>query len=241
MLHVDHMSVTLGRRCVLRDVSLHAGPGDFAAVMGPNGGGKSTLIRAILGLIPISSGTVRVTPGVSRIGYIPQTKTLDRTFPATPVDLVASGLQGRWPWLLSRQDRKPVLEALSIVGANHLAGSRLADLSGGELQRVYLARALVSDPPLVILDEPEAGVDQTGTTDLYDVLDSCRKSRNMAIVMVTHDWDVAYHHATKILLINGHTIASGVPSEALTDQAVREAFGHVGHSHDVIGRGHAHD
>ncbi len=209
--------------------------------MGPNGGGKSTLIRAILGLIPVSAGTIRVTPRASTVGYIPQTKTLDRTFPATPVDLVASGLRGRWPWHLSVHERTPVLEALSKVGAGHLAGSQLADLSGGELQRVYLARALVSNPPLVILDEPEAGVDHAGTTDLYDILDSCRKSSNMAIVMVTHDWDVAFHHATNILLLNGHTIASGIPSEALTDQAIREAFGHVGHSHDVIGRGNTHD
>lgn len=241
MLHIENISVTLGRKCVLRDVSLHAAPGDFIAVMGPNGGGKSTLIRAILGLIPVSTGTVHVTPGVANIGYIPQTKTLDRTFPATPIDLVASGLHGRWTWHLSADAREPVLKALSNVGAQHLAGSQLADLSGGELQRVYLARALVSNPPLLILDEPEAGVDHAGTTDLYDVLDSCRTSRNMAIVMVTHDWDVAFHHATRILLLNGRTIASGIPSEALTDPAIREAFGHVGHSHDVIGRGHSHD
>jgi len=125
------------------------------------------------------------------------------------------------------------LSALDRVGAAHLAGKQLSQLSGGELQRVYLARALARDIRVLILDEPESGIDVAGTSDLYDQLDSFRAESNGTVVLVTHDWDAALHHATHVLLMRSRQISFGTPSEALSEAHVRDAFGHVGHEHRV--------
>jgi len=239
MLHVEHISVSLGGRSILEDVSFEAHAGEFIAILGPNGGGKSTLIRALLGLVPLHAGRVSITPSSTFIGYVPQVKTLDRSFPATAADLVVTGRRARWPWRVSVGDRDIVRRALERVGAGHLEHSSLSRLSGGELQRVYLARALACRPPLILLDEPEAGVDRVGAADLFDILESYRHEHGATIVMVTHDWDVAFHHASGVVLLNRSVVASGSPVEALTEEAIKEAFGHVGHAHGVLG-GHHH-
>lgn len=239
MLHVNDISVRLGGRLVLEHVSVEAHAGDFVAVLGPNGGGKSTLIRSILGLVRLESGVITRSTENESVGYVPQVKTLDRTFPALAVELVATGRTGRWPFRIRAEDRRITRSALEQVGAVHLEDAPLAQLSGGELQRVYLARALVCSPPLLVLDEPEAGVDRVGAADLFDILERYRHEHAATIIMVTHDWDVAYHHASSVVLLNRGVIASGRPSVALTDEAVRQAFGHVGHAHGVVG-GHRH-
>ncbi|MEQ9104205.1 MAG: metal ABC transporter ATP-binding protein [Rhodothermales bacterium] len=240
MLHVNDITVRLGGRLILDSVRFRAERGDFVAILGPNGGGKSTLIRAILGLVPLVSGTIESETGNAVVGYVPQVKTLDRAFPATALELVASGRLGRWPLRLGKEDRRIAQAALEKVGAEKLASAPLARLSGGELQRVYLARAVACSPPLLILDEPEAGVDRAGALDLFDILETYRRQHQATIVMVTHDWDVAYHHASSVVLLNRRVVSSGAPGAALTDSAVREAFGHVGHAHDVVGGQHGH-
>jgi zinc transport system ATP-binding protein len=240
MLHVNDITVRLGGRLILDSVRFRAERGDFVAILGPNGGGKSTLIRAVLGLVPLASGTIASETGNAIIGYVPQVKTLDRAFPATAVELVASGRLGRWPLRLGPDERDMATTALERVGARKLASAPLARLSGGELQRVYLARAIACSPPLLILDEPEAGIDRAGALDLFDILETYRREQQATIVMVTHDWDVAYHHASSVVLLNRRVVASGTPGAALTDAAVREAFGHVGHAHDVVGGQHGH-
>lgn len=240
MLHVNDISVRLGGRLILDSVRFRADAGDFVAILGPNGGGKSTLIRAILGLVPLASGSIHSDTGNAVTGYVPQVKTLDRAFPATAMELVATGRLGRWPLRLGTEDRRVARAALEKVGALKLESAPLARLSGGELQRVYLARAIACTPPLLILDEPEAGVDRAGALDLFDILEMYRKEHQATIVMVTHDWDVAYHHASSVVLLNRRVVACGEPGAALTDAAVREAFGHVGHAHDVVGGHHGH-
>jgi zinc transport system ATP-binding protein len=231
------LSVVLGGFTALRSVDLTVERSDFLAVIGPNGAGKSTLLRVLLGLQKPSTGSVRVLdrePGKAAargIGYVPQVKTLDRSFPAVSCEVVYSGYARRWPFAMSRTQHALACAALAQVGAAHLAHRPFSILSGGELQRVYLARALVREPQLILLDEPAAGIDRPGEEDMYHVLEAYRQRTGAAIVMVTHDWGAAYHHASRVLLLNQSVIACGAPRAALSGANLRQAFGHAGHAH----------
>jgi len=246
VIQVNHLSVDRGQRRVLSDISFDVQATAFVAIVGPNGAGKTTLLHTLLGLAMPSAGTVQVLghpPGrdAPRIGYVPQVKTLDRTFPAEVLDLVCSGLAHTWPFWRSRSAVRQAKAALDTVGAADLATSMLSDLSGGELQRVYLARCLVHKPELLLLDEPATGVDATGAADLYELLDRYQAEHGATIVMVTHDWNAAYHHATDVLLLDGRCISYGPPQDALGADPLREAFGHVGHAHAMLQGGAMHD
>ncbi|MFT4604872.1 MAG: zinc transport system ATP-binding protein [Rhodothermales bacterium] len=233
------LAVQLGNRQVLTGISFEAYPGDLVAVLGPNGSGKSTLVRSLIGLIPVSVGSVEIigcAPGdcpAGVIGYVPQIKSLDRSFPAQALELVASAHDNAWPGFLGREKKAWSLRALERVGASHLAPRQVSELSGGELQRVYLARAMATKARLLILDEPETGIDAAGTSDLYALLETFCHDEGGTVLLVTHDWDAALHHASKVLLIKQHQISFGTPEVALSDAHVRSAFGHVGHAHAV--------
>jgi zinc transport system ATP-binding protein len=237
---VTDLTVRFGPHTALDGVTFEAGAGDFVAVVGPNGGGKTTLVRVLLGLAAPDAGAATVLgrppsaidPGL--VGYVPQVKRLDRTFPARAIDLVLTALNQRWPFRMGLGERKQALAALRHVGAQGLARRSLDTLSGGELQRVYLARSLVRAPRLILLDEPATGVDVAGASDLYDVLEADQAERDTTIVMVTHDWNAAYHHATHVLLLDGRQVGFGPPETVLTDEGLRDAFGHTGHAHAML-------
>ncbi len=241
VIHAADVSVTIGEHRALRGLNLTVDEGDFVAVLGPNGSGKSTFVKSLLGIRRPSSGKLtvfgldplRVDP--MRVGYVPQIKTFDRSFPAVSLDLVVNGLRARWPSRLTPGDRQTALAALKSVGAEHLAEARIGNLSGGELQRVYLARALVRRPQLILLDEPATGIDVGGEADFYELLERHRSSGSFTIIMVTHDWEAAFHHANRILLLRNDQIAFGPPKVALSEDRLREAFGHVGHAHSIYG------
>lgn len=217
------------------DISLPSGA--FTAVLGPNGAGKSTLLKILLGLETPTEGRVEVLghspaklpPGL--VGYVPQLKTVDRSFPALTCEVVASGLLRRWPWRLSRALHEQAEQALGQAGAEHLAHRPFSVLSGGEVQRVYLARALMRKPRLILLDEPAAGIDAAGEDLMYGALEKYRRDSGATIVMVTHDWGAAFHHASCVLLMNKRVVACAPPGEALSDENLRQAFGHGGHAH----------
>jgi len=240
-LSVTDLKVRIGGRTVLDGITFEASAGDFVAVIGPNGAGKTTLIRVLLGLTKATDGVIRVfgrapskaDSGV--VGYVPQVKTLDRSFPAPASDLVLTALHQRWPGRISREERQEAVDALEAVGAGHLADRSLGTLSGGELQRVYLARSFIRSPRLILLDEPATGVDIAGAADLYELLETYQDEHNATIVMVTHDWTAAYHHATHVLLMDGTQIGYGAPDEALNEKCLRRAFGHIGHAHEMLG------
>ncbi|AEB12129.1 metal ABC transporter ATP-binding protein [Marinithermus hydrothermalis] len=237
VLEVGGLTVRFGDHQALERVAFTVPEGAFVAIVGPNGGGKSTLIKAVLGLVEPAQGHLRVLGRRPRevppgwIGYVPQVKTLDRTFPALAFELVVSGLRRRWPMRVSRAERTAALEALARVGAAHLVERPLARLSGGELQRVYLARALVRRPELVLLDEPATGIDAVGEQDLYRLLEAYQRETRATILMVTHDWEAARHHASHVLVLNRRLIGFGPPERALSEECLRRAFGHVGHAH----------
>jgi zinc transport system ATP-binding protein len=240
MISVKGLSVQVGDKKILEGVDFELPSDGFLAVLGPNGGGKSTFIRCILGLQPYTGSLSLNGDRTNQIGYVPQIKTLDRTFPARADELVSTALKKKWPWSINDDCQRVVDEALDKVGAAHLRDSQIRNLSGGELQRVYLARAVIGSPKLLILDEPAAGVDQAGAADLSQIVDSYRKDAHAAVIMVTHDWEVAFHHATHVLVLKTKQISFGPADRALTDDVIREAFGHVGHSHGVLSGSHVH-
>jgi zinc transport system ATP-binding protein len=168
------------------------------------------------------------------VGYVPQLKGFDRSFPALAIELVVSGLRRHWPFLIGRDERKQAIAALEKVGASHLANRRLGRLSGGELQRVYLARSLIRRPRLLLLDEPATGVDVVGEADLYRYLEAYQAESRATILMITHDWEAAQHHASAVLVLNRRVIGYGPPEKVLCHECLSQAFGHVGHAHQVI-------
>jgi zinc transport system ATP-binding protein len=224
---------------ILNDINISVPNGMFISIVGPNGAGKTTLLKIVLGLIKNYSGSVsvfgnspdEVDPAL--IGYVPQIKTMDRKFPAIAIELVASGLLKKWPWSIRGKSKKLAYEALSLVKSEHLAERSLASLSGGELQRVCLARSFVRNPKLIVLDEPATGIDAIGESDLYDLLDNYQKISNATILMITHDWQVAHHHSDIVLLLNRNQIAFASPKEALSEDNLRIAYGHIGHKHEL--------
>jgi len=145
--------------------------------------------------------------------------------------LVASGIHGTWPWRLSTSVKTGVKEALSKVGAEHLFGKNIDTLSGGELQRVYLARAFIRPRKILILDEPSSGIDTFGEADLYILLENFRKETGCLIMMITHDLKVAEHHSTHVLVLNRRQLAFGAPQSALSNDVIERAFGHSQHDH----------
>jgi len=192
---------------ILEGINLSVEQGDFLGVIGPNGGGKTTLLKVILGLITPSQGKIWVLgkpPERSRnnIGYVPQYNLFDRDFPISVWDVVLIGRYGRAGLLrrYSREDRRTVQEVLQTVGMLDYKNRQIGKLSGGEQQRVFIARALVSEPKLLLLDEPTASVDPTMQTEFYELLE--RLKQQMAIVLVSHDISAISIYVDKIACLN---------------------------------------
>ncbi len=172
---------------VLEEVDLVIHTGDFVGVIGPNGGGKTTLVKVILGLQPLFGGSISFPSGRLRTGYLPQATQIDKAFPITVKELVASGLRIRRRWLphLNVKQRRRVREMLEEAGLAHLAARPIGELSGGQLQKALLCRALIDRPELLILDEPNTHVDKQFEQELYRWLKELNKE--MAILLVSHD------------------------------------------------------
>ncbi|MCL5964708.1 MAG: ABC transporter ATP-binding protein [Deinococcus sp.] len=241
------LSVQFGEFVGLESVSLSIPESSFVAIVGPNGAGKSSFLKVLLGLEPgaLREGRCRQTGLVQVfgrapkdvppewIGYVPQFKTFDRSFPALALEVVVSGLRRAWPFRITPKERGLAIQTLERVGAAHLAERRLGRLSGGELQRVYLARSLVRQPKLLLLDEPATGVDPVGEEDLIHDLEAYQKATGATILIITHDWEAALHHASHVLLLNRQVVSFGPPSDALSAESLRRAFGHMGHEHEM--------
>ncbi len=238
-IRMESLGVRLGGHLVLEDLNVTVESGAFVSIIGPNGAGKTSLLKTILGLIPVGAGRLRIngrTPEglpTGEIGYVPQFKTLNRSFPGTAIELVASGLKRRWPGRLGKADRERAEAMLLRVKANHLEGRSITRLSGGELQRVYLARALVSRPGIILLDEPATGIDVVGELDMYRLLEDYQKESGATVMMITHDLNAVCHLCSHVLLLNRRQIGYGPSAEVLSDENMRRVFGHVGHDHPM--------
>jgi zinc transport system ATP-binding protein len=246
VIKVSELTIKLGYHTVLNNINFSAESDNFIAIVGPNGGGKTTLLKALLGLIQLEKGTIEILKQDPRklqpsvIGYVPQIKTLDRTFPAIAIELVATGILGKWTTYINKKIRIEAESALDRVGALHIARRQLNKLSGGELQRVYLARSIIRKPKVLLLDEPATGIDISGEKDFNNLIDDYRHETGAVVMMVTHDWDSAFHHADKILILNREQIAFDRPEKAFRENYLRRAFGHIGHQHEMI-FGEQHD
>ena len=240
IISVKDLCVRFDDHQALDHISVEIPQNSYVAIVGPNGAGKSTFFRILLGLLQPTKGTVRVfgkEPAkvpANWIGYVPQIKTMDRTFPALAIELVMTGLNQRWPWSKRKKEYHKALAALEQVGSVHLARRPIRRLSGGELQRVCLARSIVRNPKLVMLDEPATGIDAIGEEDLYRFLEAYLGKSDSTILMITHDWHAATHHADHVMLMDRRLISFAEPAEALKEDNLRQAFGHVGHKHPSL-------
>ena len=224
-ISVKNLNVVLHNHRVLADVSFDVEPGSIVAIVGPNGSGKTTLVKAMLGLIPYQ-GDIKIrgraaSPrrgSASRIGYVPQRLDFDRTMPMTVAELLDAHL-------MDRKRKNAIPAALAAVKAGDLMQKMIGVLSGGEFQRVLLALALLNEPEMLFLDEPAAGVDVEGSAEFYGLLRDLRGKNNMTIVMVSHDIDMVFRHATTVLCVNHALICQGTPQETLTPDTMRSLYG----------------
>ncbi|NLV91359.1 MAG: ABC transporter ATP-binding protein [Firmicutes bacterium] len=223
VLEFDRVSFDYGAVPVLRDVSFSVEPRDFIGIIGPNGGGKTTLIKLALGLLTPAQGSIRVLgtrPDLarSRIGYVPQAMDFDRDFPISVLDLVLMGRLSRRS-LIGRyrpEDKDAAWRALESVEVADLAHRPLSDLSGGQRQRVFIARALATEPEILMLDEPTASVDSQAERDIYELL---RKlNRQMTIILVTHDLGFISSYVNKVACVNREVALH--PTEDITGETI---------------------
>jgi zinc transport system ATP-binding protein len=232
------VSIDLGKKRVLDGVSFDVARGEFAALCGPNGGGKTTFLKAALGLLPLRSGSMEIlgtSPEAARprIGYVPQVKTFNGAFPARVVDVIAANRMGRWPLRLGADERETARGALASVGGERLLEASLGGLSGGEIQRVYLARALVTKPALLLLDEPTAGVDARGREDFLELLGGVAASGDLAVVLVTHSAAAVRRLAARVVYLNTTVRAWGAPDDVVDKDWDDGGRAFSGHDHST--------
>ncbi|AAO08690.1 zinc ABC transporter ATP-binding protein ZnuC [Vibrio vulnificus] len=235
LISLKALSVTFDDKKVLDSISLDLHKGKITTLIGPNGAGKSTLVKIIIGLLKPTSGQVQRQAKLT-IGYVPQKLKLNDTLPLNVIRFL--NLSGKY----SQQE---TMEALRLVGAEHLYKSNMHKLSGGETQRVLLARALLQRPDLLVLDEPAQGVDIQGQIDLYDLIESIRHRFDCAVFMVSHDLHLVMAKTDEVICLQHHVCCSGAPEDitqhpsyiALFGSAARDSLAIYHHQHDH----HHHD
>jgi len=227
VIRLEDVWVKYGDLTVLEEINLSIQNLDFLGIIGPNGGGKTTLLKVILGLIKPSRGTVTVlgdSPEKSRrfIGYVPQISQFDRGFPVTVLDVVLMGRLGRKGLLrkYSKEDKRIACEVLESVEMLELKDRQIGKLSGGELQRVLLARALAADPKILLLDEPTASIDEPTKTELYGLLKNL--NRKITIILVSHDIGVISSYVDKIACLNKRLFYHG--SKEIETETIEKTY-----------------
>ncbi len=215
LIEARHLCVRLGGVEVLHDISLTLQPGEIVTVVGPNGSGKSTLLRALLGILPPAAGQVTRAAGL-RLGYVPQRLQIDRSMPITV---------RRFLSLPVRVSDAQASEVLARVGMEETGGLQMASLSGGQLQRVLLARALLARPQVLMLDEPTQGLDQPGEAAFYRLIEEVRAGTGCAVLMVSHDLHVVMAASDRVVCLNGHVCCEGTPQVVSDAPEYRALFG----------------
>lgn len=229
-IELKNVGVTAGGETLLSDVNFHIHCGQLTALVGPNGAGKTTLIKALLQQVP-HGGQIRHVDAnghdfpAPRIGYVPQQLTFDREMPLTVSDLMVAAVSKRPVWLgHGKKARETVMQALAETNAVSLADKRLGNLSGGEMQRVLLAMALMPLPDLLILDEPVSGMDQNGLSLFLQTVNELRRTHHLGILMVSHDWQLVQKYADYVVLLNREIQCAGTPEDVFSSAAFRDTF-----------------
>ena len=227
---------SFGSRKILSKVSLTLNANQILTLIGPNGAGKTTLVRIILGLEQADEGELKRAPGL-KVGYMPQKITVDPTLPLT----VTRFLQ------LAHSELTAVDRVLALLGIERIARNQLREISGGEFQRVLLARALLREPQVLVLDEPAQGVDLGGQGELYELIGNLKSELGIGILMISHDLNLVMSATDEVICLNHHVCCHGKPEQVSADPAYLTLFGHDApsslavythehnHSHDITG------
>jgi len=245
VVDVREVHVTINGNPVLRGVNLQIPKGEVVALIGPNGSGKTTLLRCLLGLQRINRGTIalfgenhpqKVLP---RIGYVPQKLALDRSFILSVREFLALRLKTtrHWFWHKHAKIDRLIASTFTEIGVEALLDRPIAQLSGGQLQRVLIAFSLLQQPELLLLDEATAGVDTPGEQSFYELMSSVQKRHGLTVVLVSHDLSMVYRYASWVYALNGVICCEGTPEQVMNAESLRQAYGmHVspyGHHHHV--------
>lgn len=215
LLDISNLTMHLGGNLALHDVSLHIKTGEIITIVGPNGSGKSTLLRAIIGALKPTSGKIEKASNL-RIGYVPQRLNINPTLPMTV---------RRFLGLPHRINSAQVSQALAQAGVPELGARQMSRLSGGQFQRVLLARALMNQPQLLILDEATQGLDQPGSVAFYRKIEEVRQQLNCAVLMVSHDLHVVMSASDRVICLNRHVCCEGAPEHVASAPEYRALFG----------------
>ncbi|MEM7743600.1 MAG: metal ABC transporter ATP-binding protein [Pseudomonadota bacterium] len=233
LIQAERLQVEVGGRMILRDVDFQISEGEIVTIIGPNGSGKSTLLRALIGAINASGGSIKRKDGL-RMGYVPQRLGLERALPLTVARFLS---------LPTRLSVAETARLLARTGAEGLASQQMTALSGGQFQRVLLARALAGDPQILILDEPTQGLDQPAIASFYKLIEKLRQEIRCAVLMVSHELHVVMRASDRVICLNGHVCCEGAPMAVSAAPEYRALFGDSGatlalykHVHD-----HSHD
>lgn len=232
VIELTDVSCGYGGRPVLQGVNLTVREGEFVGLLGPSGSGKTTLLRTLLGAAPIYRGSAvvdgRAVGGKRRpsVGYVPQLETIDWNFPVTVEEVVLLGRamhSGPWPWP-RKQDREEMLRLLEVLGIAQYRREHIRRLSGGQQRRVFLARALIRNPRLLLLDEPTSDVDIKTRDDILHVLVELNRG-GVTLVLSTHELNAVAAHLPRVVCINGGIVADGAPAETFTPEVLRRTYG----------------
>ncbi|MFA7371174.1 MAG: ABC transporter ATP-binding protein, partial [Sphaerochaetaceae bacterium] len=229
-IEVEDLTVAYHHNPVLWDIDVQIEKGVISAIVGPNGAGKSTLLKSILQLIPISSGSItffgRSLKEMRReVAYVPQRSEVDWDFPTTVLDVVMMGSYGALGWIIppGKRERELALQALEKVGMTEFANRQISELSGGQQQRTFIARALVQDASIYLMDEPFAGVDAATEQAILKVLRELQ-SKGKTLVIVHHDLLTVKAYFDHVILLNVHTIAAGPVKTTFTQENLQKAY-----------------
>jgi zinc transport system ATP-binding protein len=215
LLEVADLTLRYGAREVLSGVSLSVDRGEIVTIVGPNGSGKTSLFRALIGALRPAAGRVTRAPGLT-IGYVPQRLQIDPTLPMTVA---------RFMRLTRKAGRAEIAEALRTAGAPDLSGRQMTQLSGGQFQRVLLARALLDKPDLLLLDEATQGLDQPGSAAFYQQIERVRQETGCAVLMISHELHVVMSASDRVICLNGHVCCEGTPAVVASAPEYRALFG----------------
>ena len=237
LIEISKLEVKYGSKKVLQNINLSLNANEILTIVGPNGSGKTTLFKAIIGSVPLSKGKISIKPNL-RIGYVPQQLKVDQTLPITVERFLK----------LATRNNNDIEKMIAFFGSENIFREQINSLSGGQMQRVLLARALVNKPEILLLDEATRGLDQPGIAAFYRKIENISKETNCAVLMISHDLHVVMRASDRVICINGHICCQGTPENVATSPEYQTLFGSNidgsfalyrhkhDHNHDVMGR-----